>query len=158
VQPEVLRDIARLPGFRGRGLLARILYALPENTVGRRRVGAPPVPARTAETYQHRLRALVLTLAEPGQPALLRLTPEADERILDLERALEPRLAPDAELGHLADWAAKLTGATARIAGLLHLAALCGQAGASPSRAASSTTPRDSATTTSRTPSPCSTP
>jgi hypothetical protein len=27
VQPEVLRDIARMPGFRGRGLLARILYS-----------------------------------------------------------------------------------------------------------------------------------
>ena len=29
VQPEVLTDIAAMPGFRGRGLLARILYALP---------------------------------------------------------------------------------------------------------------------------------
>lgn len=28
LQPEVLRDIARIPGFRSRGLLARILYAL----------------------------------------------------------------------------------------------------------------------------------
>ena len=45
VQPEVLRDIARMPGFRGRGMLARILYAVPPNTVGRRRVGAPAVPA-----------------------------------------------------------------------------------------------------------------
>jgi len=47
VQPEVLRDIARMPGFRGRGLLARILYAVPPNTVGRRRVGAPAVPQQS---------------------------------------------------------------------------------------------------------------
>lgn len=63
----------------------------------------------------------MLALAEPGNP-LVRLSAEANERVLDLERTLEPRLAPDAELGHLADWAAKLTGATARVAGLLHLA------------------------------------
>jgi replicative DNA helicase len=122
VQPEVLRDIARLPGFRGRGLLARILYALPENTVGRRRIGTPPVPAGVATVYERRLRELVLNLAGTGDPLLLRLSPEANERVLHLERTLEPRLAPDAELGHLADWAEKLTGATARVAGLLHLA------------------------------------
>jgi len=122
LQPEVLRDIATMPGFRGRGLLARILYSLPENTVGRRRIGAPSVPASTALAYQRQLRGLVLTLAEPGEPLVLRLSGEANERVLDLERTLEPRLAPDAELGHLADWAGKLTGGTARIAGLLHLA------------------------------------
>ena len=50
------------------------------------------------------------------------LSTEANERILDLERRIEPRLAPDADLGHITDWAAKLVGATTRIAGLLHLA------------------------------------
>jgi replicative DNA helicase len=29
VQPEVLHDIAQMPGFRGRGLLARILFSVP---------------------------------------------------------------------------------------------------------------------------------
>lgn len=122
LQPEVLRDIARLPGFRGRGLLARILYSLPENTVGRRRVGAAAVPASTALAYHRQLRGLVLALAGDGDSLLLRLSAEANERVLDLERMLEPRLAPEAELGHLADWASKLAGATVRISGLLHLA------------------------------------
>jgi replicative DNA helicase len=40
VQPGVLRALADMPGFRDRGLLARILFSLPENTVGRRRIGA----------------------------------------------------------------------------------------------------------------------
>ena len=31
-------------------------------------------------------------------------------------------MAPDADLGHITDWASKLVGATTRIAGLLHLA------------------------------------
>jgi len=122
LQPDVLRDIARLPGFRGRGLLARILYSLPENTVGRRRVGAAAVPASVSHAYHHQLRAAVLTLAGDTDPITLRLSTEANERVLDLERRIEPRLAPDADLGHITDWASKLVGATTRMTGLLHLA------------------------------------
>ncbi len=122
VQPDVLRDIARMPGFRGRGLLARILYAVPPNTVGHRRVGAPAVPTEVDCTYHDTLRALTLSLADLPQPAELALSAEADQAMLHLEAELEPRLAESAELGHLADWASKLNGAIARLAGLLHLA------------------------------------
>ena len=124
IQPDVLVDIARMPGFRGRGLLARILYSLPANTVGRRRVGTPPPPEHIAAAYADNLRALVLALTDWTDPAVLPLDPTADARVLDLEAAIEPRLDADTgDLGHLADWASKLTGATVRIAGLLHLAA-----------------------------------
>jgi hypothetical protein len=122
VQPEMLSDIARMPGFRGRGLLARILYSLPENTVGRRQVGAPSVPAPVDRTYTSRLSRLVLLLAEHDEPHRLRLSRDADQRILDLERRLEPRLAPHADIAHMTDWASKLNGAIARLAGLLFLA------------------------------------
>ena len=122
VQPDVLREIAHMPGFRSRGLLARILYALPQNTVGRRQVGAPAVPEPIRTAYTDTLRALALTLADLDRPAPLVLTDEADARMLQLESDLEPRLADGAELGHVADWASKLNGAIARIAGLLHLA------------------------------------
>jgi hypothetical protein len=105
VQPEMLSDIARMPGFRGRGLLARILYSLPENTVGRRQVGAPSVPAPVDRTYTSRLSRLVLLLAEHDEPHRLRLSRDADQRILDLERRLEPRLAPHADIAHMTDWA-----------------------------------------------------
>ena len=36
VQPDVLEHLSVKLGFRGRGLFARILYALPVSTVGRR--------------------------------------------------------------------------------------------------------------------------
>jgi hypothetical protein len=121
VQPDVLRDIASMPGFRGLGLLARILFSLPENTVGRRRIGADPVPAEVAAAYASNLSALVLTLAEWTDPAVLPLTPEANERVLDIERAVEPRLAPGGAWGHIVDWGSKYTGAVVRLAGLLHL-------------------------------------
>jgi replicative DNA helicase len=122
VQPEVLRDIAGMPGFRGLGLLARILFALPENTVGRRKIGADPIPAEVAAGYAANLSSLVLTLADWTDPAVLVLTPPANALVLDIERAVEPRLAPGGAWANIVDWGSKYTGAVVRIAGLLHLA------------------------------------
>jgi replicative DNA helicase len=126
VQPEVLRGLASRPGFGGRGLLARFLYSLPASLVGRRQVGARPVPPAVADRYALELQALATSLAVPAgddSPALLTLDQEAAELLLGFERDLEPRLAAGSgDLAHLAGWAAKLAGATSRIAGLLHLA------------------------------------
>lgn len=123
VQPDVLRAIAAMPGFRGRGLLARILYSLPPNLVGRRKVGAPAVPEDVQDAYVRNIRTLVTTFAEWADPACLMLTPGAAEVLLAAEEQLEPRLAPDTgDLAAIVDWASKQIGATVRIAGLLHLA------------------------------------
>jgi replicative DNA helicase len=129
VQPDVLRSLADRPGFRGRGLLAGFLYALPASLVGHRQPGAPPVPPAMADRYAVELQTLAASLTTPAslagdRPTLLTLAPDAGELLLDFERALEPRLAAGTgDLAHLAGWAAKLTGATCRIAALLHLAA-----------------------------------
>jgi replicative DNA helicase len=126
VQPEVLQGLVGRPGFRGRGLLARFLYSLPESLVGRRQAGAPPVPPAVADRYTLELHALAASLATPARnegPALLALDREAAELLLGFERDLEPRLAAGSgDLAHLAGWAAKLAGATCRLAALLHLA------------------------------------
>ena len=133
VQPEVLRACKDRPGFRGRGLLARFLYSVPTSTVGHRRVGAPPVPDETLETYRKELQALARSLLDEAEAArmvgsgdLLVLTLDADAAaaLLAFEAEVEPRLHPHSgDLAHIADWASKLVGAVARIAGLLHLAA-----------------------------------
>jgi replicative DNA helicase len=125
VQPEVLQGLAGRPGFRGRGLLARFLYSLPESLVGRRQAGAPPAPQAVIDRYTFELQALAASLTTPASdnPTVLTLDPQAGELLLAFERDLEPRLAADrGDLAHLAGWAAKLAGATCRIAGLLHLA------------------------------------
>jgi replicative DNA helicase len=126
VQPEVLRGLAGRPGFGGRGLLARFLYSLPESLVGRRQPGAPPVIPAVADRYaleMHALAASLSALAGDDWPALLALDQAAGELLLGFERDLEPRLAAGSgDLAHLAGWAAKLAGATCRLAGLLHLA------------------------------------
>jgi hypothetical protein len=126
VQPEVLRGLASRPGFGGRGLLARFLYSLPANLVGRRQPGAPPVPKAVADRYALELHTLAASLIVPAGddgPAVLTLDPQAGELLLGFERDLEPRLAAGSgDLAHLAGWAAKLAGATCRLAALLHLA------------------------------------
>jgi replicative DNA helicase len=129
VQPEVLRGLASRPGFGGRGLLARFLYSLPTSLVGHRQAGAPPVPAAVADRYTLELTALAASLTIPvdlnaGEgPAVLTLDQAAAELLLGFERNLEPRLAAGSgDLAHLAGWAAKLAGATCRLAALLHLA------------------------------------
>jgi hypothetical protein len=126
VQPEVLQGLASRPGFRGRGLLARFLYSLPASLVGHRQAGAPPVPPAVAHRYTLELQALATSLtalADNDGPALLTLDHEAAKLLLGFERDLEPRLAADSgDLAHLAGWAAKLAGATCRLAALLHLA------------------------------------
>jgi hypothetical protein len=126
VQPEILRGLAGRPGFGGRGLLARFLYSLPQSLVGHRQAGAPPVPPAVADRYALELQALAATLTAPagdGGPTVLTFDQKAAELLLAFERDLEPRLAAGSgDLAHLAGWAAKLAGATCRLAGLLHLA------------------------------------
>jgi hypothetical protein len=79
--------------------------------------------------YTLELQALAASLTTPAGPdsddgpALLVLDQEAAELLLGFERDLEPRLAAGSgDLAHLAGWAAKLAGATCRLAALLHLA------------------------------------
>jgi replicative DNA helicase len=125
VQPEVLHGLASRPGFRGRGLLARFLYSLPASLVGRRQPGAPPVPQPVTDRYTRELQALAASLSSSASddPAVLSLDPQADALLLGFERDLEPRLAAGSgDLAHMAGWAAKLAGATCRLAALLHLA------------------------------------
>ena len=158
VQPEILRDIAQLPGFRGRGLLARILYSLPPDLVGHRRIGEDGIPEDVRETYAGSVKSLTVTLADWTDPAVLTLTPArpgcCSTPSGSSSRDWTPTLATSPESATGAD---QEIGATARIAGLLHLAAHLRDGWGSRS-ARTPCTPRSrSVTTTPRTPWPCST-
>jgi replicative DNA helicase len=125
VQPEVLRGLAGRPGFRGRGLLGRFLYSLPKNLLGSRKTVTAPVPEDVKCTYSNNLKKL-LSLApehvpeESLQPKTLRFSPDALQQMQRFLVWIEPQLAEYGELGTMTDWAAKLAGAVARIAGVLH--------------------------------------
>ena len=122
-QPGTLQGLAAQPGFRDRGVLARILYSLPVNTVGTRNNQADSVPEPFETTYRDALRTLVLLLADNDTPHHLDLTPDARQILLDFQDWLEPRLHPQTgQLAPITDWASKLAGAVVRLAALLHLA------------------------------------
>jgi replicative DNA helicase len=122
IQPEVLRVIAAQRQFRGRGLLARFLYALPPSKVGRRQTAAPPVPDDVANAYGTTIHDLAVGMTGwLSDPAVLTLTPKAQEAIQMVEAAVEPSLADGGELAALKDWGSKYTGTVARLAGIIHL-------------------------------------
>lgn len=126
VQPGVIRQLAEKPEFRERGLPARFLYGMPVTWVGKRLIAAPPVPETVRAAYHRCVRAVLELPRFKGEdghalPKELRLSDEASTAFVEFEIRLEPRLGEHGDLGHVADWAGKLAGATARIAGLLHL-------------------------------------
>ncbi|NRQ39496.1 DUF3987 domain-containing protein [Nonomuraea sp. NN258] len=123
VQPEIISDIATMPGFRGKGLLGRILYSLPKSNVGYRRIDPPTVPEHVSARYDANLQQLTLGMHGWEDPARLVLSPEAAELFTEHRRHTERRLRPDSgDLGHITDWAGKFDGAVMRLAGLIHLA------------------------------------
>ncbi len=126
LQPDVLRGLTDRPGFRGRGLLGRFLYALPPSRMGARKTQTPEMPAGVRSAYGQRLLTLLgppdLRRAGTGpEPETLTLDPEARARLYAFAEWLEPELGPHGNLRPIADWAGKLAGAIVRIAGLLHL-------------------------------------
>lgn len=125
IQPTVLTHIGRHRDFRGRGLLARFLYARPVSKVGRRKADSQPVPDQVVAEYARLIGGLARDLdAWGGDPAILTLDDESKTCLVAAMTAIEPQLGPEGDLGALADWGSKFIGAVLRIAALLHLADL----------------------------------
>ncbi|MFZ5893258.1 MAG: YfjI family protein [Myxococcota bacterium] len=127
VQPDVIRDLGRKRGFRGTGLLARFFYSLPQSLVGQRDVAPPPVPNAVSAAYDA-LCSSLLALPEQRErdgelvPSVVPFDDDARLILEDFARHLEARLGAGGDLAALSDWANKLVGGIARIAGLLHFA------------------------------------
>jgi len=127
-QPDILRGLNQKPGFRGRGFIARFLYTLPISRLGYRSLEAHPVPSNVRESYASAVRKLLASkppqmTSNDGQRFRLRMSPEAHREWKDFQRIVERDLRVGGRFGHIQDWGAKLPGAAARIAGLLHCAA-----------------------------------
>jgi hypothetical protein len=121
-QPGVLARLGEVPEFREQGLLARILFSVPDSTLGWRNPDPDPLPPATREHYNATITALTLALNGLTEPEDLTFAPEAAAAVTALLGDIEPRFRPGGDLAHMTDWGGKLAGATARIAGLLHLA------------------------------------
>src|SRR5262249_17519221 len=134
VQPSVLRDQGRKRAMRGRGLLARFWYFVPQTMLGRRELDPPPVPDEVTLAYHERLGELLNLPPQPPKPASSRgcggcggrfctLSDEAHLALREFRGRIEGRLHPDdGDLFAMSDWAGKISGGVVRIAGLLHFA------------------------------------
>jgi hypothetical protein len=126
-QPDVLRGLVQKPGFRGRGLLARFLYTLPLSRLGYRSLESSPIPLGVKEAYRqalHSLLAMKAPQSETNSPERFRLqlSQEAHREWKEFALVVEYDLRDGGRFEHIQDWAGKLPGAAARVAGLLHCA------------------------------------
>jgi hypothetical protein len=121
VQPEVISGLADKPGFRGKGLLARFLYAVPESLVGYRKSGAA-VPEAVRADYRQKVRALLELRLTSFTSSELIFTAAARAEIETFEAEIQVQLRDFEILGELKDWGSKLPGAVARLCGILHMA------------------------------------
>jgi putative DNA primase/helicase len=124
LQPGVLSDVASNRRFRDSGLLARFLFAIPESNVGRRtlrqRTAIPPL---VSTEYARQLHGLLEGCNQAvTKPHVLPMTDAAREVWLNFSDEIERQIGENGELESISDWACKLPGAAARIAGLLELA------------------------------------
>ena len=131
VQPHMLETVVRDPFLAGRGLLARLLFARPASMVGRRLIRAHMSMERWQQAqyeYSAMIRHLLdvfcrRTLSDPDvSPFTLTFEDDAEAAIARFELLIEARMGAHGDLKDIKFWAAKLCGATVRIAGLLHLA------------------------------------
>jgi hypothetical protein len=125
VQPDVIRGLAGQKGFRGRGLLGRFLYSLPESCLGHRKTITRPVEKTILAAYsQLILNAVQLksVLDSAGWPTPLSVTiDDAGLAALnDFAVDVEKNLRAGGEFESMGDWAGKLVGAVCRIAGIMH--------------------------------------
>lgn len=124
LQPGILQDVGRTKRFRDSGLMARCLYAVPRSTLGTRDVrDRHPIPAKVREDYDYMVFKLLDGMQRPiGAPRVLPFDADAMEAWLDLCQRIEGEIGEGGRYAHMSDWASKLPGAAARIAGLLALA------------------------------------
>jgi len=125
-QPDILRTLTQKQGFRGRGLLARFLYAIPPSNLGYRPLKMMPLTDKSRQVY-HQIITTVLKhpAADPLDDQVtydLEFTTLALNLWTDFSRSNEKKMREGGTFEHITDWAGKLPGAVARISGLLHIA------------------------------------
>ncbi len=120
VQPQIITDIMNNKDFRGKGLLARFLYSMPESRVGTRVYRSKPIDPDIRKEYEDLVNELLkLPDLDGFTDKTIRLSPEADKLSEEFNQWIEKRLTNEFE--PIEDWSGKLHGNVIRIAGLFHV-------------------------------------
>jgi len=124
IQPETMDKLRGNSELIGRGLLARFLIAIPRSPVGERRSDTPAPDAEIESQFQGMMRSSIEgTIALDTGERFLSFSPEAWETFRrEIVDHLEPRLGLRGDLYAIQGWAGKLSGAMARLIGIVHLA------------------------------------
>ena len=102
MQPQVIEGLAENVAFRGRGLLARFLYAAPQSWIGEREIATAPVSDAVKETYRQTVRAL----ANVGDDCTLELGADASALLQEWEEEIESMLGDGGDMEVMRDWGA----------------------------------------------------
>ena len=121
IQPEVIRGMAERPSFRGRGLIGRFLYSMPDTRLGKRAINSAPVSCALAESYSALVRRLSVIESDGERPRYLTMSPGASSCFYAWQVEVEGWLGESGRLRDLRDWGGKLCGLTARLAAIMHL-------------------------------------
>ena len=116
IQPGVISGLAHKNAFRGRGLLARFLFVVPESWMGQRKIAPPPVPDIIKNAYCQ----TVMEMGRMEGKHVLMFDHEASQRLISWESEVETMLGDGGEMECFRDWGGKLAGATVRLAAVLH--------------------------------------
>jgi hypothetical protein len=119
VQSEVIEEAGKNHHFRGKGLLARFLYARCKSQIGYRKRQTIRIPPALIQTYKNHVFSL---MDMPFFDTNLRLSTDGQSVWDELYNDVEREMRPGESLEYLPDWGSKLPGEVARIAGLLHFA------------------------------------
>ena len=127
IQPSVVEDVMKNRDFRGRGLTARFLYSYPESRVGSRVYNLDdnvnPEQIRLEKAVEEAYNKLItefLSISDCFDERRLSMDPDARSAFKEYCEWVEKAL--NNEMESIEEWAGKLVGNTARIAGLLHCA------------------------------------
>jgi Protein of unknown function (DUF3987) len=122
IQPQVLANICKSKTFRGRGLLARFLYVVPKSNIGNRTLSEPPMNRENLLQFQNAIKSILnqphLDEKDKGNKYTLLLSTLAYEKWLEYAKLVEKLMGDEIGLfAHITDWAGKLLGAIAGVAG-----------------------------------------
>lgn len=126
-QPEIVQGLASRPGFRGRGLVGRFLYVLPQSRLGGRAIETSPVPTGLVNSWRATLFRLLETSWATGEDGEktghgIGLAAEALDLWKQFATIVEAGLLPGGTFEYMSDWGGKFPGQAIRLAGLIHVA------------------------------------
>lgn len=118
VQPQVIRDLGKSPGFIARGGAARLLTCFPEDILDHRRIDVTPVAPALSTAWSRTVTAIVSrtpSLQDGAYvPWSLALAADALHTFRAYHTQHEPRMAREGALGDIRDWGGKQCGAVSQ--------------------------------------------